>query len=75
MKGKATPPLGASPELYNCSFRCIRFWRPTYFKGGMGLLVIRLIATTTDRSAQQDQTGPEADKSLNLNQTFEASYM
>lgn len=25
IKGKATPPLGAFPELYNCSFRCIRF--------------------------------------------------
>lgn len=34
IKGKATPPLGAFPEPYNCSFRCIRFWRPTYLMEG-----------------------------------------
>jgi hypothetical protein len=28
IKGNDTPPLGAFPELYSCSFRCIRFWRP-----------------------------------------------
>ena len=31
INGRVTPPLGAFPELYKCSFLRIRFWRPTYF--------------------------------------------
>jgi hypothetical protein len=30
INGRATPPEGASPEQYNCSFRSTKFWRPTY---------------------------------------------
>jgi len=30
INGKSTPPEGVFPEPYNCSFRWIRFCRPTY---------------------------------------------